>query len=111
MTIEIGKRFWERGRERGRRGSMGHMGYMGTPLLIAPMFCARRHISTTVRIYSIFNHLDNIFKSMTHITHCPMKRGARQQTHVDTLLGATYLREGYLQRVLSRAPMGHAKSA
>lgn len=48
---------------------MGHMGYMGTPLLIAPMFCARRHISTTVRIYSIFNYLNNIFKSITHKTH------------------------------------------
>jgi hypothetical protein len=77
MAIGISKRFWERGRERGRGRVMGHLGHMGTPFLVAPMFCARRHISTTVRIYSIFNHLDNIFKSITHITHCPMKRGAR----------------------------------
>ena len=87
------------------------MGYMGTPVLVAPTVCARRHISTTVRIYSIFNYLDNIYKPITHKTHCPMKLGGAPLTHAIVPLGATYSRDGYLQRVLSQALMGHTKTA
>jgi hypothetical protein len=88
---------------------MGHLGHMGTPVLVAPTVCARHHISTAVWIYSIFNYLDNIYKPITHITHCPMKLGGAPLTHATTPLGATYSREGYPRQDLSQASMGHAK--
>ena len=67
-----GKRAKKR-QERARGRGYGSSGLYGYPTFsranVLRALPALRHISTTVRIYSIFNYLDNIFKSMTHKTH------------------------------------------
>jgi hypothetical protein len=56
--------------ETGGYGSSGSHGYPGLSRAnVLRALPPTPPYSATVRIYSIFNYLDNIFKSMTHKTH------------------------------------------
>jgi hypothetical protein len=67
MTQGYRSHVLEKGREKGagmgETGVMGHMGYMGTPLLVAPMFCARSRrcaIFLLLYKYTVFFYFDSI---------------------------------------------------